>query len=70
MLEILNALKEASWVPAQWDMTLISTIFKNKGSRKVSKKDGHQTSRDRGAKGPERAAAGMSNGRDEDGRNE
>ena len=35
LLDVLNDLKEASCVPSQWEMTLITTIYKNKGTRKV-----------------------------------
>ena len=37
LLEILNELKAASWIPSQWESTLITTIYKNKGTRKVLK---------------------------------
>ena len=35
LLGVLNDLKEASWIPHQWQLTLITTIYKNKGTRKV-----------------------------------
>ena len=37
LLEILIELKETSWIPHQWESTLITTIYKNKGTRKVLK---------------------------------
>ena len=35
LLEVLNELKRQMWIPYQWESTLIRTIYKNKGSRKV-----------------------------------
>ena len=35
LLEVLNELKRQMWIPYQWENTLIRTIYKNKGSRKV-----------------------------------
>ena len=34
LLEVLNQLKASSYTPSQWENTLITTIYKNKGSRK------------------------------------
>ena len=37
LLEVLNELKNCSWIPYQWESTLIKTIYKNKGTRKILK---------------------------------
>ena len=37
IVDILNEVKEQLVIPSQWQETLITTIFKNKGSRKYLK---------------------------------